>query len=324
MKTLKKIILTVSAVLTLGPLVAHSAESGSESPSTPKSSTARCVLEQEFAKTGPYKVRRFSASSDNKIYKKFTIWYPECAETDNGSYPVIIMVNGTGTPASRYKDVFRHFASWGFIVAGNEDENSRTGASSAATLDCVIRLNKAEGGPLYGKADTANIGIVGHSQGGVGAINAVTNQPNGHSYKAICSLSPTSPFWGQDDELGAEWRYDMAKVGIPCFIVAGTGYFDAGKATDISAKKGQGICPLWGMLYNFKTTPASTDKIMARRKGKDHGDMLRVSNGYVTAWFLYYLKGDVRAGKAFYGDDAELPHNPYWQDVHIHQGSHLP
>lgn len=64
-------------------------------------------------------------------------------------------------------------------------------------------------------------------------------------------------------------------------------------------------------------TPASTPKIIARRKGKDHGDMLRAGDAYMTAWFAYWLKGDAKAGAAFLGNNPELANNKNWQDVKI-------
>ena len=84
---------------------------------------------------------------------------------DSSTYPLVIMVNGTGITASKYKSVFKHLASWGFIVVGNEDENSRTGASTSATLDFMLNLNKDSNSDFYGKIDVNNIGVSGHSQG---------------------------------------------------------------------------------------------------------------------------------------------------------------
>ena len=43
--------------------------------------------------------------------------------------------------------------------------------------------------------------------------------------------------------------------------------------------------------------------------------MLYYGDGYVTAWFMYWLKGDTEAGKAFWGDNAEILSNANWQDV---------
>ena len=45
--------------------------------------------------------------------------------------------------------------------------------------------------------------------------------------------------------------------------------------------------------------------------------MLRSADGYMTAWFMYYLKGDTEAGKAFFGENAEILSNENWQDIKI-------
>lgn len=47
-------------------------------------------------------------------------------EKSDITYPLVNMPNGTGVKSSRYEAVFEHLASWGFIVVGNEDENSLT------------------------------------------------------------------------------------------------------------------------------------------------------------------------------------------------------
>ena len=54
---------------------------------------------------------------------------------------------------------------------------------------------------------------------------------------------------------------------------------------------------------------------MARRTDTEHGPMLYAGDGYVTAWFLYWLQDDEYAGGAFFGEQAELSENPLWQDV---------
>ena len=54
-------------------------------------------------------------------------------------------------------------------------------------------------------------------------------------------------------------------------------------------------------------------KAMALRTDTDHGSMLYSGDGYVTAWLMYWLRGDEEAGAAFFGPEAELLHNPLWQ-----------
>ncbi len=62
----------------------------------------------------------------------------------------------------------------------------------------------------------------------------------------------------------------------------------------------------------------SNDPTMARRIDADHTDMMVVSDGYLTAWFCWFLKGDAQALAAFGGENPELLCNTSnWQDVRI-------
>ena len=185
------------------------------------------------------------------------------------------------------------------------------------TLDYILKLNEDPGSIFYHNIDTDHIGIAGHSQGGPGAYNAVTKQENGYYYKAIFTASSTSSFWGRADKLGTEWSYDLSNLSIPTLMVAGTRAWDAGSTADKTAESGQSIAPLWSLTENFEAIPDSTPKVMAREKDKDHGDMLRYADGYMTAWFMYWLKGDEEAGKAFFGEEPEISRNKNWQNVRI-------
>ena len=270
-------------------------------------------LEKKYSALGDYKVSKKIFDADN-IWKEYVVWYPTELKKQNKKYPVVVIANGTGITESKYKGFFRHLASWGFIVIGNQDENSRTGESSSKSLDYILKLNEDEKSIFYHKVDTDNIGIKGHSQGGVGAINAVTNWENGNKYKTLYTASATSPFWGQENQFGKEWSYDVTKINIPYFMIAGTGYFDAGEANTIEATSGQGICPLYAMndIYNKLSTEY---KVMGRLTNIDHGDTYKKADGYMTAWFMYWLKNDDEAKQVFFGKNAEILANKNWQDI---------
>ena len=76
-----------------------------------------------------------------------------------------------------------------------------------------------------------------------------------------------------------------------------------------------GVCPLEALKDIYHTMSQDTTKICARIKGAEHEDMLTLTDGYMTAWFLYYLQGDEEAGTVFFGDNAEILKNANWQDV---------
>ena len=286
-----------------------------------KYSEPKGEIETKYTALGSYDVSYAEFNADGKVWEKYEVWYPSEMQEET-TYPFVIMANGTGIKASKYKEVFKRLASWGFVVAGNEDENSRTGESSAATLDFILNLNENKNSDFYGKIDTENIGVAGHSQGGVGSINAVTEQSNGNRYKAIWTASTTSRYHA--DELNKNaggWNCNLSNVHIPIFMVAGTKDIDAGNMSEYSETlpegKAQGICPLWWLNECYDAISDDVDKVIARRTGKDHGDMLRSADGYMTAWFMYYLKGDSEAGKAFFGKNAEMLSNENWQDIKI-------
>ncbi|MBQ6812477.1 MAG: alpha/beta hydrolase [Agathobacter sp.] len=285
-----------------------------------KYTDAKGEIEKEYAALGSYEVEYAEFDAESDVWQKYEVFYPSNIETSDEKYPMVIMANGTGIKASQYEAVLKHLASWGFIVVGNEDENSRTGASSAATLDFMLAQNEDENSVFYGHIDTDNIGIAGHSQGGVGAINAVTNQENGRYYKTIFSISATSRFHANElNKSGDGWNIEPSKINIPCAMIAGTGLFDAGNIYQyqevLAEGEAQGICPLWWLEECYHAIPNNNTKVIARQKSKDHGDMLRSADGYMTAWFMYWLQGDEEAGKAFFGENAEIKTNENWKEV---------
>ncbi len=262
-------------------------------------------IEKKYTQKGSYQVSYYEQKANNDKWKKYEVWYPTEMETTDNTYPLVVMVNGTGVPASKYKAIFDHLASWGFIVIGNEDESSGTGESSSASLDYILTLNSDSNSKFYGKIDIDNIGVGGHSQGGLGSINAVTAQDNGNKYKVIYTAS--APSSGISEGV-LKAPFDISSLSIPYFFTAGTGTFDAGDGGD------NGISPLWSMDEKYNAVSDDVPKIMARRVDTDHGDMLPYADGYMTAWFMYWLKGDTSAD-FFSGDNAEILSNTIWQDV---------
>ncbi len=51
-----------------------------------------------------------------------------------------------------------------------------------------------------------------------------------------------------------------------------------------------------------------------RRTNTSYGEMLYSADGYVTAWFMYYLQNDIEAGEAFIGSNTEIFNNSMYQD----------
>ena len=231
-------------------------------------------------------------------FEKYEIYYPEELTTTDKKYPVVIFCNGTGVKASSYKPLLQHLASWGFIVIGTEEEYSWNGFSAEMSARLIKKLqeNKTYGdkdNPFYNKIDLNSVGVTGHSQGGVGVFNAITENKNAGIYKCAVALSPTNQVLAN----GLEWDYDATKITIPTLLLSST---VSGDENLVINKEGL------ESIYN----DINATKVMARRMNADHGDMLYVSDGYVTAWFMYYLQNDKNAEKLF----QEIQKNTLYQD----------
>ena len=272
------------------------------------------TIEAEYTAMGDYEVSYAEYPALDVLIKQYKIWYPSALEEGSQEWPIVVMANGTGVPASRYEPIFQHLASWGFVVIGNEQQASWQGDGSEGALELLIRLNEDPESAFYQKLDLECVGAAGHSQGAIGAINGVTSQPNGWRYKALYTASTPSSRYA----MTLNWNYDVYKIQIPYFMAAGTGLLDAGEEglpEVVEDTQEISISPLWSQEENYSLIPNTTPKLRARRTGADHAEMLPWGDGYMTAWFMYWLQGDQEAGKAFFGEGAEILSNPCWQDL---------
>lgn len=281
----------------------------SRKPVAPKTYQAQIEtggqLEKTYLSQGEHKVLKYEEPILQE-FGKFIIYYPEELTTTTKTYPVIVLTNGSGTPLSKYPSVAEHFASWGFIVIGTEEHYSWNAFGAEMSLRYLEKMttNQQVGDKesfLYQKVDFSNVGIVGHSQGGVGVFNALTTTDHKAAYKAAVALSPTN----QELAKNLMWDYDLSGIDVPIMLISGAG---GGDDWVVTGEQLQAI-------YNGISSP----KLKLRRSNTGHGEMLYASNGYVLAWFMWHLQGDEVAKTAFVGGQAEIMTNPLYQD----QAQHL-
>lgn len=257
------------------------------------------VIEKTYAQKGKFAVTSQVFPSNHEKFKTFKIWYPTDLANNNKRYPVIVSANGTGFPYQKYEPVLERLASWGFVVIGNDDPDSWSGLSSSLSLDKLTALNADKNSVFFGKLNTQNAGIVGHSQGGVAVFNTLTKQPNRTNYKAGIALSPTNLELAK----GLKWDYDPSLTKTPIMLLSGEGGGDDWVVT------GEQLRAIYQLI--------NSEKVMMRRKKTGHGETLYASDGYVTAWFMWKLQNDNHAAQAFTGAKAEILHNPLYTDVKI-------
>ncbi len=299
---MKKVLKTIGIIfLIIVALIIVMIVKAALTPAVPKNYTETVktggTIEAKYLQNGKYEVSYFEQDT-KEDFRKFEIWYPEAMKESTASFPVLVVLNGTGVRASKYKEQFRHFASWGFIVIGTEEEESWDAVAADSSLAFLLSLNEKQDSLFYHKIDTENVGAVGHSQGGAGVFNAITEMEHSSVYKTAVSISPTH----EEQSTALGWHYDLTKINVPIFIVAGTkGDFEMKLVIPDEAMKS---------MYEKITAP----KVMARKKDLEHGEMLYSADGYITAWFMWQLQGDAEAAKAFDGEDAEIMTNALYQN----------
>lgn len=258
------------------------------------------TIEANYMKRGAYEVSYYEEPT-MQGFEKYEIYYPTELKSKDKKYPVVVFANGTGAKVSKYHALLEHMASWGFIAIGTEEEYDWNGFASEMCIRHLMKLNEIQTvnekeNIFYDKVDFDNVGITGHSQGGVGVISAITATEHKDIYKAAVALSPTNKELAKN----LEWEYDATKVSTPIMLLSGAGGGDDWVVT------GEQLQDIYQDI--------DARKVMMRRKNTPHGEMLYSADGYVTAWFMWHLQGDAEAAKAFVGDNPEIMDNEMYQD----------
>lgn len=300
-KVLKIVGLILLAIIAAGVLILKILGSRPAAPANYQQTVLTGgEIEMKYMADGPYEVSTHETAVLQE-FGKFIICYPSALETGDEKYPVIVMCNGSGTPMSRYPSVSAHMASWGFIVIGTEENYSWNAFGAEMCLRYLERLNDNRNTDdttniFYQKIDFDKVGVVGHSQGGVGVINAITDTDHRNIYKAAVSLSPTNRALAHD----LLWDYDASLITIPIMLISGEGGGDDWVVT------GEQLRDIYDDI--------SSVRLMMRRKNTVHNEVLYSANGYVTAWFMWHLQGDEYAAGAFTGKNPEIMSNRLYQD----------
>lgn len=246
-----------------------------------------CPVEQKYHANGYCRVRYIH---ENGVH----VFLPDVI----GKMPMIVMVNGTGLKALHYRPVFEHLASWGFIVVGNDDSNAWSGDSALQSLEVALAMGQTPNHDLYQCIDADRLGVVGHSQGSLGAINAASKDGR---FKVLYAASVPKQSLVQN----LRWRCEIEHIHIPTLLVAGTKCID------------QQISPLASMHALGDSITTDSPTVLGRLASVEHRFVLHEGDAYMTAWLRYWLCGDQYARTAFYGPKAELSQNPRWQDVSV-------
>jgi pimeloyl-ACP methyl ester carboxylesterase len=219
---------------------------------------------------GPHAVKNTQAGPGCAIFRP--------ADLGGRQHPVILWGNGTNTSPAVYGTMLNQWASHGFIVVAAVTGQAGTGKEMLGCLDWLAKERAREGSVFKGAVDLARVGASGHSQGGTGAIMAGRDP-------RVVTTAPIQPSTiGAKYEVGAE-----AKQHGPMLLLSGGADNVADPALNHAHVFEKANVPVvWATLHGAgHFVPSSRDSGPYRQA--------------TTAWFLYQLMGDARAGEMFEG-----------------------
>jgi dienelactone hydrolase len=244
------------------------------------------------------------------------------------NYPLVVVMHGmSGVSASYegYDYLLDHLASHGFIAVSIDcypinnqvSDGGMQDTRAYAMLEHLAYLKNLnnQAGVFQGKIDMTKIGIMGHSRGGDGVVQAeIYNQSLslGYNIKAIVALAPTD-FSGTNPTTSERLKLTTSKFlciygsndgdvwgGVnPSTAYTGTGFRFYDRATVEKA-----MVFIYRACHNRFNTKWGTDWKLdvnspALLGSTEHETLLR---GYMTAFMKWHLEGDTLQREFFTGE----------------------
>lgn len=225
--------------------------------------------------------------------QRFNVYRPANLADTGYCHPILIWANGyTDNPepnppqcvvdqaankwCGQYLPMMNHLASHGFVVVASLSTATGRGnpLPTLVGLDWILEQAEEPSSPYYQRLDTANVGQLGHSFGGMSTCMSASDP----RYKALATICGTSQLNG---------------VHTPML------FFCGGRDTTVDCS---------GVRDTFLTV---TDQpaFFINELNADHGSWVYEGPGGVSlssaaAWFRAHLMGDTENRKYFYGADC--------------------
>ncbi|WP_051024389.1 poly(ethylene terephthalate) hydrolase family protein [Nocardia aobensis] len=281
-------------------------------------------IETTFYAPGPWAVaERTGVDCCTSTGETYDIWYP--ADLGAAVHPVITWGNGTMAHPREYAYLLSHLASWGFVVIAADRTDTGTGIQMLDAVRYLDRQNNDPNSIFRGRIDTRAAGAAGHSQGGLGALNALA-RGGGTVGTAVTVEMPVSAVCGSLPSVDGQ-----SACVDPTAVTTGSVLLINGSADGVSPAT-QPVPPeligAQSMQAYYDALPPGLPKARAAVVGAQHNDIQGQPDctnysctegvyrylGYLTAWFMDRLRGDAVAHGAFVAGTGELLHNPHWSD----------
>ena len=264
-----------------------------------------CVGGKEWPTANPTAAGPFEVAADKNVgplagtvpdpiygdqQQRFNVYRPKNLAQSGYCHPILIWANGytdnpeqnpplcvtdsaTGKWCGQYLPMMNHLASHGFVVVASLSTATGSGdpLPTIVGLNWILQQAEDSSSPYYHRLDTANIGQLGHSFGGMSTCMSAA-EPR---YKALATICGTKALTG---------------VHTPML------FFCGGKDTTVKCS---------GVRDTFLTVK-DQPAFFLNELNADHGSWVYqgakgVSLSSAAAWFRVHLMGDTANRKYFYG-----------------------
>ena len=252
----------------------------------------------------------FTDASRNNRNISSLLYYPATSEGANApvlqgaSYPAVSFGHGFTLNPNLYVALYRHLASWGYIVIAPSTETGFFPSHTNFALDLVFiikdlkRRNSVSGDIFFGVVDTSVSGVFGHSMGGgcsvlagsfdssitaVASLAAANTNPSSIS-AANGIRSPQLYLSGQRDSIASYWTQQLPHYNNS---------FPFKQTVNIKGGNHSYFHLLPG-LDDLVDNPATITR----------AEQQRLTRRYVTAFFNLFLKNDSNGRRFLYGSEA--------------------
>jgi hypothetical protein len=224
------------------------------------------------------KQQRFSVYRPNNLAQTgychpILIWANGYRDNPEQNPPDCVVDAGAGRWCGQYSPMINHLASHGFVVVAPLSTATADGnpLPTIAGLDWILQQAEDSSSPYYHHLDTANIGQLGHSYGGMSTCLSAA-EPR---YKALATICGTRALTG---------------VHTPML------FFCGGKDSTVTCS---------GVKSTFQSV-TNQPAFFLNELNADHGSWVYggpngVSLSSAAAWFRVHLMNDTANRKYFYG-----------------------
>jgi pimeloyl-ACP methyl ester carboxylesterase len=279
--------------------------------------------------------------------RPFTYVYPSPPALGAlGDHPIITWGNATNdayadlgsqrNSACYFEDWLRLLASWGFVVVSANTGQTGSGNEMRVAAGDLIARNGNSGSVFYQKLDTTSIGAAGHSQGAIGAMNAVLDAPG--VFEGVLAMSTPDREDLDAYNVGCFWYNtanpapnpqclyvtppaveEMPNLDAPIFFARNSALYlpdtDPCDEDDWISDKSKAdwypnhALPDQYLAGTVRATPP--DDPADCGAAWPHLNM-EDAYGYMNAWFAYTLQNQAGARPAFVGASPQFMSNPDW------------